>query len=60
VYLEYDWTYGVWRPRVGDVFISVNGFHSYESREHAKAELNKAGLRVGRRTDTRTWKIERF
>jgi hypothetical protein len=58
MYLEYDWTFNVYRPRFGDVFIAVNGLRSYETMADAKAELAIAKLKVGKKTDSRTWKIE--
>ena len=47
------------RPRLGDVFTGVNGWRSFEDMTTAKAELALVGLRVGKKTDRRTWKIER-
>lgn len=58
MFLEYDWTYNVYRPRLGQTFTSVNGLHSYESLEQAKQELAIVQLKLGRKTDSRTWKIE--
>lgn len=58
MYLEYDWTSLCWKPRFGDVFIAVNGIRSYPSFVDAAYELKQAGLKIGRKTDTRTWTIE--
>lgn len=57
MYLEYDWMCGVYRPRLGRVFTSVNGWASFPSFESAKYELGLVGLRLGRKTDSRTWAI---
>jgi hypothetical protein len=57
MYLEYDWTFGVYRPRFGDTFTSVNGWRSYPDLATARAELAIVKLKLGRKTDTRTWKI---
>jgi hypothetical protein len=59
MYLEFDWTFNVDPPRLGDVFTGVNGWRSFEAMTTAKAELALVGLRVGKKTDGRTWKIER-
>ena len=59
MYLEFDWTFNVDRPRLGDVFTGVNGWRSFGDMTTAKAELALVGLRVGKKTDRRTWKIER-
>lgn len=58
MYLEYDWTFGVYRPRFGAVFTDIRGERSWPSMAEAKAALKAAGLRLGRKTDSRTWKIE--
>ena len=58
MYLEYDWTYSVYRPRFGNTFTSVNGWQSFPSLAVAKAELAVVKLKVGRKTDSRTWQIE--
>lgn len=58
MYLEYDWTFNVYRPRVGNVFTSVNGCRSFESLDDAKQNLGWCKLKLGRKTDTRTWSIE--
>jgi hypothetical protein len=58
MFLEYDWTFNVYRPRFGDRFIAFRGWYSFESLDHARCELGYAGLKLGRKTDSRTWKIE--
>ncbi len=59
MYVEFDWTFNVDRPRLGDVFAGVNRWRSFEDMTTAKAELALVGLRVGKKTDRRAWKIER-
>ena len=58
MYLEYDWTFDVYRPRFRGGFIDVRGFRSFKSMKEAKDVLASAGLKVGKKTDTRTWMIE--
>jgi hypothetical protein len=57
MYLEYNWTACVYQPRFGDTFTSVNGLRSYDSLATAKQELAIVKLKLGRKTDTRTWEI---
>ncbi len=57
-FLEYDWTYNVYRPRFGKSFISVDGHRYFDSLEQAKQVLARRKLRLGRKTDTRTWAVE--
>lgn len=58
MFLEYDWTYSVYRPRFGDVFISVDGYRSFADMREAVEVLRGRGLRVGKKTASRSWKIE--
>ena len=58
MYLEYDWSFNVYRPRFGHAFISFRGERSWPSLENAKEALRLAGCKLGRKTDSRTWKIE--
>lgn len=57
MYLEYDWAFGVYRPRFGDTFTGIRGVTFYESLPAAKKHLAQCGLSLGRKTDTRTWQI---
>jgi hypothetical protein len=57
MYLEYDWTFNVYRPRFGDSFISFRGHRSFESIDEVKQVLGSCGLKLGRKTDSRTWEI---
>jgi hypothetical protein len=57
MYLEYDWAFDLYRPRLGDVFTSIRGVLSFPNLECAKFALDRAGLKLGRKTDTRTWEI---
>ena len=57
MYLEYDWTFNVYRPRFGASFTDVRGERSWESMSAAKWALKLCGLKVGRKTDSRTWEI---
>ena len=58
MFLEYDWTFNVYRPRLGDTFIAWRGQRSFESLEHAREALALSGCRLGKKTDSRTWRIE--
>lgn len=57
MFLEYDWTFGVYRPRFGHVFTDIRGMRSFESLTEARQVLRGCGLALGRKTDSRTWKI---
>lgn len=57
MYLEFNWTAGVYQPRFGDQFIAVNGIRSYFTLKEARAELAIKCLALGKKTDSRTWKI---
>jgi len=57
MYLEYDWTFNVYRPRFGDTFIAWRGERSFESFAAAKAAIEAAGSKIGKKTDSRTWEI---
>jgi hypothetical protein len=58
MFLEYDWTFNVYRPRLGDTFTDVRSERSWESLAAAKWALKLCGLKLGRKTDSRTWAIE--
>lgn len=55
LYIEFDWTFGVYRFRVGQTFTDLRGVRSWESIDGVKADLRAADLRLGRKTDSRTW-----
>ena len=57
MYLEFDWTFNVYRPRFGDTFIDVRGVRSWESLKDAKWDLAVCKLKLGKKTDSRTWEI---
>ena len=57
MYLEYNWTACVYQPRLGRVFTAINGWRSFESLAIAELELSIVGLKLGRKTDSRTWEI---
>lgn len=58
MYLEYNWTAGCYQPRIGDCWTSVDGYRSFPSLQEARYVLNACGLKLGRKTDSRTWAIE--
>lgn len=57
MYLEFDWTFNVYRPRFGKTFTDIRGIRSYDHFEEVKAHLAQCGLKLGRKTDSRTWEI---
>jgi hypothetical protein len=58
MYLEYDWTFGVYRPRFGDTFTGIRGVTFYETLAAARKHLESIGLHLAEKTDSRTWRIE--
>jgi hypothetical protein len=58
MYLEFNWTAGVYFFRFGHVPTEVRGSRSVESLDEARYVLGMARLKLGKKTDTRTWKIE--
>jgi hypothetical protein len=50
--LEFDWTSNAYRSHVGDVE------HSFDTLAAARHALRLVGLRVGTKTNPRTWRIE--
>jgi hypothetical protein len=56
MFLEYDWTSNAYRAHVGDAFTSI--VHSFETLAAARHALRLVGLRLGTKTDARTWRIE--
>lgn len=57
MYLEYDWTFGLYRPRFGDHFTGIRGVTFYSTLKEAREHLWQCGLALGRKTDSRTWQI---
>ena len=57
MFLEFNWTAGVYQGRLGATFTAIGGCRSFASLEEAKAVLNSCGLILGRKTDSRTWEI---
>jgi hypothetical protein len=57
MYLEYDWTSMVFRLRLGEVWTDLDGVRSFDSLQEVRAALGRKGLKLGRKTDTRTWEV---
>jgi hypothetical protein len=53
--LAYDWKSGVYRAHGLETSFPV---HSFETLAAARHGLRLAGLRLGAKTDPRTWQIE--
>lgn len=58
MFLEYNWTACRYQPRFGDTFTDIRGERGWDSLDDAKAALEAAGLKLGRKTASRTWAIE--
>jgi hypothetical protein len=56
MFLEYDWISNTYRSRLSDVLMS--GEHSFGTLAAARHALHLVGLRVGVKTDPRTWRVE--
>jgi hypothetical protein len=51
--LEFDWTSNTYRSHLGGEFE-----HAFETLAAARRDLRVIGLRIGTKTDPRTWRIE--
>jgi hypothetical protein len=56
MFLEYDWTSNMYRSHLGGAFPWIE--HSFETLADARHDLRLIGLRMGAKTDERTWRIE--
>jgi hypothetical protein len=56
MFLEYDWTSNTYRSHLCGAFTSVA--HSFETLAASRHALHLIGLRIGDKTDERTWRIE--
>ena len=56
MFLEYDWTSNTYRPHLCSAGTSVA--HSFETLAASRHALHLIGLRIGDKTDERTWRIE--
>lgn len=57
MFLEYDWSFGVYRPRFGQAFTDFRGHRSFDTLVEAQHVIESAGCKLGRKTDSRTWEI---
>jgi len=57
MYLEFDWTFNVYRARLGGTFTDIRGERSFPTLRDADDALRFAGLFRGEKTDSRTWRI---
>jgi len=57
MFVEYDWTFGLYRIRFGSVWTSFRDVSSWESLRDVKFDLERGGCRLGRKTDSRTWEV---
>lgn len=57
MFLEFNWTAGVYQPRFGQTFTDIDGQRSFDSLADAKAALLAKGLKLGKKTDSRSWEI---
>jgi hypothetical protein len=58
MYLEFNWTANAYQFRFGDTFTDVQGYRSADSLDDARWILSTAKLKLGKKTDSRTWAIE--
>ena len=58
MYLEYNWTACTYQLRFGDVFTDCRGRRYFNTLAEARECLRQAGLRLGKKTDSRTWPVE--
>ena len=58
MYVEYDWTFNVYRVRAGQTFTDWRGQYSFESLDDVRTTLSQSGCKLGKKTDSRTWPIE--
>ena len=56
MFLEYDWTSNTYRSHLCGAGTSVA--HSFETLAASRHALHLIGLRIGDKTDERTWRIE--
>ncbi len=56
MFLEYDWASGTYHSHLCGAFTLIE--HSFETLAAARHALRLIGLRIGAKTDARTWRIE--
>jgi hypothetical protein len=56
MFLEYDWASNTYHSHLCDGFTWID--HSFETLAAARHPLRLVGLRIGAKTDARTWRIE--
>ena len=57
IFIELDWTVGVYRFRIGQSFTDFRGVRSLPSLKEWRAFLAEHGMRIGTKTDSRTWRV---
>jgi hypothetical protein len=56
MFLEFDWTSDTYRSHLGDGVTEKP--HAFETLAAARHALRLVGLRLGAKTDGRTWRVE--
>jgi hypothetical protein len=56
MFLEYDWTFDAYRSHLSGPFPSIE--YSFGTLAAARHALRLVGLRIGAKTDERTWRIQ--
>ncbi len=56
-FIEFNWTANVYQFRIGQSFTDFRGVRSWDSLDDARSDLEAAGLRLGCKTDSRTWPV---
>lgn len=57
LFLEYNWTAGVFAFRIGESFTDFRGVRSWPTLADAIDAFAAAGMKLGRKTDSRTWPV---
>lgn len=57
-YIEYDWSFNVYRFRWMDTFTDCRGIRSLCTLADWRDYLPVCGFKLGRKTDSRTWLVE--
>jgi len=57
MFIEYDWTYDLYRIRFGSVWTSFRGVSDWQSLKDVKFDLERGGCKLGRKTDSRTSEV---
>ncbi len=57
MFIEFDWTYGCFRCRFGQVWTSFQGVSTWDNLKDVRFDLERGGCKLGKKTDSRTWEV---